>query len=166
MGDILEILFSNFLVVAAVIGGIFSFFSGLNKKKQEKGSRKPSSSVPTGPAASPEPAIKEVSEQRDENIPDSQTRTRNYYDEKQKRQEELQEYQKNRGQDLTSSTQTGIGAPYGPDGIQVDYGTQKKNAIRYSRHWNQQRLADGIIMSEILGPPRAYKPHRSNPRKR
>ncbi len=166
MENILELIFSNFLVVAAVIGGLISFFTGLNKNKEGKGSPVSSPTTPSEPSASPERAEKPVFDRTDENIPNSQEHTRNYYDEKQKRQEELMEYQKNRGQYPIPSTQTGAGSMYDPNGIQVEYGKERKNAIRYSRQWNKQKLADGIIMSEILGAPRAYKPHRSNPRKR
>ncbi|WP_079530315.1 hypothetical protein [Halobacillus hunanensis] len=165
MENILELIFSNFLVVAAVVGGIISFFTGLNKNKEGQGSPVSSPTTPSEPSASPKPAAKTL-EGTGGHLPNSQERTRDYYDEKQKRQEELLEYQKNRGQGSISSTQTESGSIYEPNGIQVEYGKERKNAIRYSRQWNKQKLADGIIMSEILGAPRAYKPHRSNPRKR
>ena len=36
MGDLFELLFSNFLIVAAVIGGIISFFSRMGNDQEDE----------------------------------------------------------------------------------------------------------------------------------
>ncbi|UOR12272.1 hypothetical protein [Halobacillus amylolyticus] len=164
MGDILELLFSNIVILAAVIGGIISFVSGLNKKEKEKSKqpKQPSSPLST---SSQQPSTNQEPEQMKESASTSDGRMKEYYEEKQKRLDEIREYQKKRGQRSTPSSQTNEELDQHADDEQAG-SVNKKSAFSHSNQWDKKRLADGIIMSEVLGPPRAHRPHRSHPRKR
>ena len=169
MGDLIELIFSNFLILAAIIGGVISWFSSMSKENEPKqrpgkeGNPVPAPpSYPSGPAQDSEPE------------PQSKTgedRLKEYYTEKQKRLKEI-------------SRSGGLGEPIGEHSQQMEDNSQtgpnkQKNSnstakqlsekgplIESARKWDKKRLAEGILMSEVLGPPRAHKPHQSHPRKR
>ncbi|UOQ93778.1 hypothetical protein MUO14_01935 [Halobacillus shinanisalinarum] len=166
MGDILELLFSNIVIVAAVIGGIISFVSRLNKKEEEKPKHPKRSSFPSGPTNSQQPTMTQEPEEMKETASTSDGRMKEYYEEKQKRLDEMREYQKERGQQATPFSQTNEEFDHHVDDQQDDDSMKRKSVFSNSIQWDKKRLAEGIIMSEVLGPPRAHRPHRSHPRKR
>ncbi|MFC7060675.1 hypothetical protein [Halobacillus seohaensis] len=169
MNDLLELIFSNFLIVAAIIGGLISWFSSMNKKETEKQNR-PNQPKPTATPSGQRNQRPQVPEKElargGEVASKTNNRVDDYYEQKQKRLDDLQDYQANRDQKSLTFDENTDSDPNELE-VFVQEGSNKKNSsIVYSNKWSRSRLADGIIMSEILGQPRAYKPHSSHPRKR
>ncbi|WP_062513820.1 hypothetical protein [Halobacillus sp. KGW1] len=158
MGDLLDLIFSNFLVVAAIIGGIISFFSGAGKKEQQ-------ADKPARPMPSSSPAPEKVPEQKVEADKTSgEDRLKRYYEEKQQRLNEVQQSRERmRGSERRSS---GPGPQVEVTSAQSAGTGRKEVSVANPKSWNKKKLAEGILMAEVLGPPRAHKPHSSHPRKR
>ncbi|REJ10623.1 hypothetical protein [Halobacillus trueperi] len=163
MGDLIELIFSNFLILAAIIGGIISWFSGMTKENENKQKpEKKTSPVPPAYPSGPSPDLQE----KETKTTLGEDRLRDYYETKQKK---LAEAETARNED----PQGGEGEIYTfPDQVRKKQTTpsaqlnQNGPIIEKTRKWDKKRLAEGILMAEVLGPPRARKPHSSHPRKR
>ncbi|MCA1021426.1 hypothetical protein GLW04_07960 [Halobacillus litoralis] len=178
MADLIELIFSNFVIVAAIIGGIISWFSGMSKEKDQK------SGAPkkqTAPRPYPNKSQGEPQQQEQEGQEDRGGRLREYYEEKQKRLEEIAEKSRsdasgyNRDRTITDSPvynaeKSSPMEENPPAGRKASTKapplTTDGPLVEQARKWDKKKLAEGIVMAEILGPPRAHKPHRSHPRKR
>ncbi|QAS54148.1 hypothetical protein [Halobacillus litoralis] len=169
MGELFELVFSNFLILAAIIGGIISWFSGMSKekdtKKESEKKRVPRpSTYPSGPGSDAPP---------ERTMKSGEDRLKEYYEEKKKRSEELS----------GGNQETDPINAYSYDNpeddahtVRVHKDNGRKDAasrliengplIESAKKWDKKRLAEGILMAEVLGQPRAHKPHSSHPRKR
>ncbi|MCA1009722.1 hypothetical protein [Halobacillus halophilus] len=168
MGELFDLLFSNFLIVAAVIGGIISFFSrmGSEQEDERKQNQPRPTSYPNGPS--------EEAEERGP-VRTGQKNLQEYYEEQ---QEKIKGYSReNVSQDpqKTFTYETPNKDIHTSDKIQDGqmerYVPQEEDVpnlpkLKKLNKWDKKRLAEGVIAAEILGQPRAYKPHRSHPRKR
>ncbi|MCP3030356.1 hypothetical protein LF817_03280 [Halobacillus sp. A1] len=167
MTDLIEMITSNILIVAAIIGGLISWFSGMSKEDENQKKRAPKQPRPTmtpsGPAE--RSAQKETRTQVEDAVKESKGRVESYYEEKQKRLEEAADYQNDRNRQSLSFDQRTLDGDNLEVYIEKGKETKKPN-LKYSSRWSRNKLAEGIIMAEILGQPRAYKPHSSHPRKR
>ncbi|WP_226583137.1 hypothetical protein [Halobacillus litoralis] len=170
MGDLLELIFSNFLILAAVIGGIVSWFSGMTKEKETKQKREknnaPSpSSYPSGPRS-----IEKPEEPR---MKTGEERLNEYYEEKKKRMDELSGGAQEADPIQAYSYDKIDEAPQSHGNRNKKYAKDTPRQlsidgplIESAKKWDKKRLAEGILMREVLGPPRAHKPHSTHPRKR
>ncbi|CDQ18041.1 hypothetical protein SAMN05192559_102218 [Halobacillus karajensis] len=165
MGDLIELIFSNFLILAAIIGGIISWFSGMTKESENK--QRPdrkTSPVPPSYPSGPNPDLEEKAKAGDERLTD-------YYKTKQKKLAEVKEGRKQsvdqpRLSDSEGETYTQPSFLQKEQRISRSQLNQEGPLIENTRKWDKKRLAEGILMAEVLGPPRAHKPHSSHPRKR
>ncbi|ARI77021.1 hypothetical protein [Halobacillus mangrovi] len=172
MGELLDLIFSNFLIVAAIIGGIISWFSGMTKDEEKR--KRPMGSPRPDPSPEPQrssPTSMSPSNNESREMKSGKDRLKEYYEEKQRRLDEVSDHRKNQADAQHTFT-------YETPKKDVhtlmsrDINSEKQNKEFYaegwsqSQKWDKKRLAEGIIMAEILGPPRAHKPHRSHPRKR
>ncbi|MGI8316101.1 hypothetical protein [Halobacillus mangrovi] len=176
MGDLLDLIFSNFLIVAAIIGGLISWFSGMTKDEDRK--QRPMGSPRSGPLSEPSsepqrPAQGTTSQTTTERMDtkSSKDRLKDYYEEKQRRLDEVSDHRQKQEdaqhnftyetpkKDVHSLMQRTTNSEKQNKQISMDGWGE-------SRKWDKKRLAEGIVMAEILGRPRAHKPHSSHPRKR
>ncbi|WP_082233795.1 hypothetical protein [Halobacillus massiliensis] len=167
MNDLLELIFSNFLIVAAIIGGLISFFSNAGKKEEQRKqegrpqNRPQSNTRPSSRQTSERPTSKQPaagSEMYQENRDDIKRSIQDHYEQRKQEVEERKEaYDYIRSKDR-------MGKPL--EVLKQEEAPKEKLKVNYTENWDRSRLADGIIMSEILGQPRARKPHSSHPRKR
>ncbi|UOQ46346.1 hypothetical protein MUN89_10765 [Halobacillus salinarum] len=143
MEDLFSLVFSNMFILLAIVFGIYSWI-----KRAALGQQKTDS-------------------KRQKNNPDSEIRgesaSQNHGQEPEERQTP--------GRTFTYETPNKDihNAPIQEDEMKVHIEKNKHpGSTRSSRKikWNKKSVSDGIIMAEILGPPRAYKPHNSNYRKR
>ncbi|WP_173916102.1 hypothetical protein [Halobacillus sp. Marseille-Q1614] len=162
MNDLLELIFSNFLIVAAVIGGLISWFSNSAKEEERKQNR-PQRSRPAGSKPVGRPTMKQASAEMEE----TKDRVQEYYEQRKKLDSdshaetnvEKNNYGTSRYSDRMNQGNT-------LEVLVQEDSKKDKVQINYSKKWDRSKLANGIIMAEILGQPRAYKPHSSHPRKR
>ncbi|RWZ60036.1 hypothetical protein EQV77_01690 [Halobacillus fulvus] len=177
MQELLDLIFSNFIIIAAIIGGILSWIGGQSRKEDE--ANKPRRS--TGPFM-PEQQRERPTESSsfpEQTQKTGEERLKDYYESKQEKLKEVKE-DLSRGskplepisdfsyetpnQDIHTVMQEKEARP-GKESRKIsDY--DKVSNLSRPEKWDRKRLAEGIVMSEILGRPRAYKPHTSNPRKR
>ncbi|MGR9049323.1 hypothetical protein ACQ4XT_11900 [Halobacillus faecis] len=163
MGDLIELIFSNFLILAAIIGGIISWFSGMTKEngKKQNPERKTSPIPPAYPSG-PSPDFRETEAMEKS----GEERLKDYYETKQKK---LAEANTARNEE-TQEEEEGIYSHRSESRKRTQTVSEQLNQngplIEKTRKWDKKRLAEGILMAEVLGPPRARKPHSSHPRKR
>ncbi|MBH0229916.1 hypothetical protein [Halobacillus yeomjeoni] len=174
MGELFDLIFSNFLIVAAIIGGIISWFRGMSKEREaEQPNRRPSPPTPSA-SSTPEREERPVERSIGDAMQSGRDRINDYYEEKRKRLEEV------------SDRENGIGSSaedtfsYETPNKPIHTSSHSKNKKQTKslkkptdelemidfKQLNKKRLREGIIMSEVLGSPRAYRPHQSHPRKR
>ncbi|WP_181350619.1 hypothetical protein [Thalassobacillus sp. CUG 92003] len=157
MSDILELLFGNFLIVAAIIGGILSWMKGMGGKQAQDDETKRKSGEQTRPV-SPQPPAHEYKEEgaREDD------RVKQYYDHKQER---LNDLSKEAGSTREASYQGKHDALPENQDLQVyvsEENTDDLPNISINKgYFSKKKLAEGMIMAEILGPPRAYRRHRT-----
>ncbi|SFJ19598.1 hypothetical protein SAMN04487936_101277 [Halobacillus dabanensis] len=164
MGDLIDLIFSNFLIIAAIIGGIVSWFSGMTKENETKQKRSDRSQSPK-----PSPYPSGPSQELEQKERTGEERLKEYYENKQQKLKEMT--------DSNSERERGVWEPMEPNTHSALQGQKNKSSkasqlaengplIESARKWDKKRLAEGILMAEVLGPPRARKPHSSHPRKR
>jgi hypothetical protein len=172
MGDLLDLIFSNFLIVAAIIGGVVSWFSRMTKDEEQK--KRPMGSPRTEPTPAPDgpssTTMTQTSNGKHE-MKSSKDRLKEYYEEKQRRLDEISDHraeQSDARQTFTYETPNKDThcAMRRTMGSEEQHHKLKMDGWRDPKKWNKKRVSEGIIMAEILGPPRAHKPHSSHPRKR
>lgn len=152
MEQLFDLLFSNFIVVAAIIGGLISFWNSMSNKDKEK--------EPAKVPARPKQATQQIPSSEKSNKRQIET----YYEVKDRYQSEGGASYETTSQELHRAPMERF-TPEDGQPLPVNPPVSIKG-ISNSKKWNKKRLAEGIWMSEILGRPRAYKPHHSHPRKR
>jgi|GEM_PF-3370180 len=156
--ELIDFLSTNIVLIIAVVGGIVAFISD-KKKKEEQESQNPKQPVQrqqrTGrPIANPEMRRFEQSEQRGAHESPNREKIRRDIDdtvaETVDETKKLLEKARNAGK--SSSSQRGYASNRSS---KKSFGSSLNRRNRL----NRKNLEEAIIMSEILGPPRAFKPH-------
>ncbi|WLR46227.1 hypothetical protein LC065_11505 [Halobacillus litoralis] len=162
MGDLIELIFSNFLILAAIIGGIISWFSGMTKENENKHKpEKKTSPIPPAYPSGPSRDLQET-ETKDKS---GEERLRDYYETKQKKLAEAETAHAEDRQREDEEMHPHMAPSRKKQKVSSELNLNGP-LIEKTRKWDRKRLAEGILMAEVLGPPRARKPHSSHPRKR
>lgn len=136
--NILDFLLHNFFIVLAVIAGIVSFFKGsLSSEKQEKETKR--AQKPFVPQQT-SPMRKRVEQE---------------IKKRQRSTESLEEKLKEAKQQVENE----IAVP--PLVPRVHVKKEKVEAPAPSLHVSKKQVVQGVIWSEILGPPRSKNPYHS-----
>ncbi|WLV23598.1 hypothetical protein QR721_08030 [Aciduricibacillus chroicocephali] len=163
--QLFDFVASNFFIVLIVIGGIVSFIQDRNKKQQsdqEKGENRTQPQHQKAPEQRRKPATPELRRmQRSGNgrSQESAARDRQLKQVKETAQsavnetKEMLEVARNAANTKRSGTL--------PIRKQASNKHQASHSFAHKK-LNRQKLAEGIVLSEVLGPPRALKPHTSN----
>ncbi|SIS36814.1 hypothetical protein [Salimicrobium flavidum] len=143
MQEFISAIFSNIFILGAILYGVFSLirFASGSQDREEGGDALPSSSKSREPSST----LQEQYEQAKEATENS-----------------------------TSGDSIGVEDPHtsSHDGI-LSHGdlvvdrkeSEKKEVHPFLREkWTKKRLGDGVIMREILGPPRSKSPHYTSKR--
>ncbi|MFQ3542730.1 hypothetical protein Q7A53_01470 [Halobacillus rhizosphaerae] len=165
MQNLFDMIFSNVFVLLAIIAGVFSWFKRMRSKEDKP--------IPSGPAV-PKQDKDPERELEPHTVFSEQSRDRvgEYYDKKKKQLQDAD--QKENGKQSTIFTYETPNKDLHRQEVKgrelevyvAGNDHSSTSPIKVNKKWNKNRIAEGIIMAEILGPPRAYKPHRSQIRKR
>ncbi|PAV29026.1 hypothetical protein CIL05_13685 [Virgibacillus profundi] len=156
-----EALASNFFIVIIIIAGIIGFFRDNSAKQKEKQQRKPNN-VPR-PTATPSGGNKPRQRVYNDNQTDKKVYTTSIEEQQNAQMEQLANRYK------TSANRAMNKLPHdaiiGDTLREPDKGelSQSQESLKrqIGSNLNKKGLVNGIIMSEVLGPPRASKPYRS-----
>ncbi|MGN7399697.1 hypothetical protein ACTHO0_07550 [Cytobacillus praedii] len=159
----MEFLFENLWLFAVVIGIITSLF---NKAKggQGKQTNRPRQSVQPQSAANQQKG-RSQQEVRNKNVPPVMPKNNieKEHSVRKKQAEEQIQALKDKQKDLVNTGQSlQMAPPRGSSRMDSVPYKEKKTALSIEK----QKLADGVIWAEILGPPRALNPHKSIRQKR
>lgn len=189
MEDLIEFLMGNIVVVAIIVMGIIRVLTGANKSQQNKQqpTRQQNTTQPARQAPVPSPSEGQhkpkqtvyqssgekvyVEKEQIEEEPRSTvytTSTTNIYMEEQNQMEQLKN-RMNISEDVSLAEINQMDISLGTE-IQDEIkhsasSSGNKNKMQFKRDvksgLNREGLINGIIMSEVLGSPRARKPYRS-----
>ncbi|WP_099158546.1 hypothetical protein [Virgibacillus ndiopensis] len=158
MEGIFDAIFGNFLVVLAIIGGIVGFLKDKSNKNSDGEHNKPYQ-VPK-PTTTPSGGSGQSQRHSSSTQASINTQTLKEQQEKQMQQlaERMNANRKSSQEDLNHDAIIG-----NTINKQVRYDTQQKTKMKkqVKRNLTGKGLVDGIIMAEVLGPPRAVKPYKS-----
>ncbi|WP_430785184.1 hypothetical protein VBD025_10460 [Virgibacillus flavescens] len=145
MEAIFDTLFGNILVLLAIVGGVLGFFKDKNAKEQD--SNKPYAA----------PKANQTSQDREE---------RTAYEEVPYESQSYASSTIARDEQTDTSDSVEIGIHDALPNRKLNAPTQRtpKNSHlkkQISHNLTKQGLLNGIIMNEVLGPPRATKPYKS-----
>ncbi|QSS99000.1 hypothetical protein IMZ31_13020 [Pontibacillus sp. ALD_SL1] len=177
MGDIFDLIFSNIGILLPIIFGVFAFLTNLGKDDEKEQKKKPVQNPPrqreTTPS-SPEPSVDR------EKVKDLKT----YAEEQRERYRSLQREQKDEGPDAKPQEQKAFKGEIGgehdaiPDQpTQPSYQRDEKVPYRKERkpqpsvkvsglqNVSKKKLAESVVMAEVLGKPRSMNPYRSHLKK-
>lgn len=159
----MEFLFENPFILIAVIAFISSFFK---KKKEEKPVKQAPRSVQQenrtqAERTSADPALAEVLEEEKRKLTEKSRRMEQDYRQRKQQAEQsmkaLQSQKRAAERKASAISKTASNTNTG-------YPVKASGAGKFEPR--KQSLVDGIIWSEILGPPRSKNPHRSLNRER
>ncbi|MBG9445615.1 hypothetical protein [Cytobacillus firmus] len=159
----MEFLLENPFILIAVIAFISSFFK---KKKEEKPVKKAPRSVQQENRAqaertSADPALAEVLKEEKRKLTEKSKRIEEDYKQRKQQAEQsmkaLQSQQRAAERKASAISRTAANSKTG-------YPVEASGSGKFEPQ--KQSLVDGIIWSEVLGPPRSKNPHRSLNRKR
>ncbi|MFA1820451.1 hypothetical protein ACDX78_09755 [Virgibacillus oceani] len=168
MEALLELIFGNFFIVLLIIVGILGFLRDNAAKQKEEERKKRSRPTKPVPQASRNPQ----SSRDDSRTPvrDTLDRARETVssvsvEEQQKKQmEKLADRFNTRANEKLDEVQEGVstGRSVLQEASKVDLSIEQEEIkAGVSQSLKGKGLINGIIMSEVLGPPRARKPYRS-----
>ncbi|SET63935.1 hypothetical protein SAMN05421676_106160 [Salinibacillus kushneri] len=139
-------------IIAAIIFGIISFLTGREDNKS-KPVAKPSP-TPSGPdptvSHSPSPIKESDQNRQSEDVSEREDYGKN------------QDHPVYMNDDITQNREAQKLQPNSLSAKKRRTSNPIKSPISMKEQFNQKRLAESIIMSEVLGPPRAHKPYRPN----
>ncbi|SDI94606.1 hypothetical protein [Salimicrobium halophilum] len=140
MQDFISAIFSNIFVIGAVLYGLFALFRNAQEGSRAEETPPPSSSS--------------------EETPKMTSTLEEQYNRMKNHQEE--EVQGDTIQvEKSSSREHDAILDHGELVVEKRENETMKVHPFLEEQWTKKRLRDGVIMSEILGPPRAKKPHRT-----
>ncbi|MBA2173553.1 hypothetical protein H0266_01425 [Halobacillus locisalis] len=161
-----DFIFGNIFLVAVIIGGIISWWRGVNNSDDEKETTR----MPSGPfpSSTREPSLERETEGSPEKT--GEDRLKEYYEVK---KEQVEKNSEDKGAEKTFTYETPQRdihtwkmERFVPNEENPDKPLGSIKSLKNKNRWDRKRLAEGMVMSEILGPPRAHKPHSSHPKKR
>ncbi|MYL33428.1 hypothetical protein GLW08_09010 [Pontibacillus yanchengensis] len=167
MGDIIEVIISNVVIIGGVIAFLYNAFAS-NKKNEEKGEKtsknKPMPSFGGNQKSEPSTNTKQ------ENKPELQTfaeAQKERYEEMKKRKQESTDRYAHTAQPAGENAEHNV-LPDRPSGDQYKRDTlqpYKKGSApvveNIDKKLSSKRLMESIVMAEVLGAPRSKKPYGS-----
>lgn len=177
MGDLIDLIMENFIIFALIIGAIFKFFTGdMKTAEEDKKTNRPKTVQHHKPQMEPiHPKTSPVFVGVDEKVEEIETPDEIMANINDQLQDQLQRYQERMNIKTSESVET-IGEISGEITDSIDQQLRSKGDqtnLRYEQFQRQMKgqltkdgLIEGIVMAEILGPPRALKPYRSVPMQR
>ncbi|WP_188453619.1 hypothetical protein [Virgibacillus oceani] len=158
MEGIFDAIFGNFLVVLAIIGGIVGFLKDKSKNDSDRDHNKPNR-VPK-PTATPSGGNYQSQHQS----PPVQTymNTQTMEEQQEEQMQQLAERMNaDRVQRADNRQHDAIIGSTLKKRSSFDAHNKMKMKKQVKRNLTGKGLTDGIIMAEVLGPPRAVKPYKS-----
>ena len=176
MGDIIEVIISNAVIIGGVIAFLYNAFSN-NKKDEEKGS-KPSKNKPMpsfGGSQNSEPSTNTKQEKKPELQTFAEAQQERYEEMKKRTQASTDRYahtaqpagenaEHNALPDRPSGNQysrDANGNQYNRDTLQPYKKSSAPVVENIDKKLSSKRLMESIVMAEVLGSPRAKKPYGS-----
>ena len=163
ISNLMEAIFGNIFIIIAIVAGIIGFFNNgsENKGEQQSPNQPRPTSTPSGRTNMPSQRTSTTSTNSQQSRVDTSS------------VEEKHQSQLDQLADRYATTTRS--AKSIPDNLQrnssLREGKEKKEELlstkqkkfkkRFDRNLTKQGVANGVIMAEILGPPRAKKPYRS-----
>lgn len=177
MGDLIDFIMENFVIFALIIGAIFKFFTDdMKRDEEEKTMNRPkpiqhhqSQMDPIHPKTSP------VFVGVDEKLEELETSDDIMENINNQLQDQLKRYQERMNIKTSESIETmdETSAEMTDSIVQPLRSHNDQTSLRNERFQRQMKekltkdgLIEGIVMAEILGPPRALKPYQPVPIKR
>ncbi|HLR68165.1 MAG TPA: hypothetical protein VK105_13720 [Virgibacillus sp.] len=176
MDDLLELIFSNPLFLILIIGGLISLLKGGSGNKDGQQSQTQRSRQPQ--TVTHNPSQTKTQTQTRQQRPQTKPRERivRTTSVEEQRQKQLEQLTGRIGVDPEdnkhTAKKTGVQSPLG-SGTTVDKRRQQEIAAlhhaeqrkrvkkKFRNNLSRDGLIDSVIMSEVLGPPRARKPYES-----
>lgn len=177
MGDIFDLIFSNIGILLPIIAGVFAFLTNLGKDEQKEQKKKPAQNRPAQGEAtpsSPQPSVDR------EKVKDLKT----YAEEQRERYRSIQREQKGESSEAENQDEKAFKGEIGgehdaiPDqptqpsyqrGEKVPYlkGSKSQPSVKVSglQNVSKKKLAESVVMAEVLGKPRSMNPYRSHLKK-
>ncbi|WP_028783255.1 hypothetical protein [Thalassobacillus devorans] len=171
MGNFIDFLLNNIFLVAVFIGGIISWLNRMNgEQEDERPARRPSSPAPPTPSGPVRHKTEQV--EQAERKPDKfagESKMERYYQEKQKHIKDISARNIGDKQGTGSFTyetpnrKLHDALPGQMERTKPTQYNQSETApsLSIKSNLNRKKIAESVIMAEILGPPRAHKPHRT-----
>lgn len=162
MGQIIEFIMSNLFMIIIIISAILGFFNNQNKENDKKQHEQPKRK-PVKPSSPPKREAKQ--EPIGKNVRPEPVSIETVEEQQQKQMEKL-------AKALNTSTKQAIDEVSElPGDLTMMMLNEKKGKSlvkerselknRVQKDLKGKQLMNGIIMAEVLGPPRAIKPYRS-----
>lgn len=161
MGNILELLFGNFLIIIAIVGGIISWINRSRSSDKGKDSREFQPNPTPVSSGDVEKGQEGNGTKKDNQFPSSlEGGANSYYDQKEAMVKEA-----NSKLEESASLQTNEISNDGTtqNNIKVHKKREKNNkaGLSVNDYLTRKGIAESVIMAEVLGSPRAKKPYRS-----
>ncbi|MFG6114289.1 hypothetical protein ACGTN9_03795 [Halobacillus sp. MO56] len=170
MGNFIDFILNNIFLVAVFIGGIISWLNRMNgEQEEERPARQPSSPAPRTPSGPVRPKTERAEQaERTPGKAAGESKMERYYQEKQKHIKDISARDigdKGSGSFTYETPNRNIHDAL-PGQMERTKPTQySKNetapSLSIKSNLNRKKIAESVMMAEILGPPRAHKPHRT-----
>ncbi|MBM7554725.1 hypothetical protein [Thalassobacillus pellis] len=159
MGEILELIFGNIVIIAAIIGGIISWVSrSMGEKKEQSKPYPPSNNAPRQAEGQQN---NEMMEEK------AEEQAKRYYDQKERHIRDIAERSIGDPTDGYAQKQTKEMDPQYSNTEEMKRFIPGKSlnsappSLSIGKNLTRKKVAESMVMAEILGPPRSKKPHRS-----
>lgn len=177
MEGLIDLIMNNIVIFVLIVGAIFKFFSGeTNAGGEDKKNTPPQTVQRNNPQIEPvQPKTSPVFVGEVEEVEETETPEEIMSNINTELKDQLERYQERMNIKTPESVET-IGEIAGEitDSIAQQLNSKgDQTNLNYEQFQKQMKgqltkdgLIEGIIMAEILGPPRALKPYRSVPMRR
>lgn len=167
ISNLMEAIFGNIFILIAIVAGIIGFFkNGSDNKGDQQSPNQPRpTSTPSGRTNMPSQRTSTSTNTQHSTVDTSSVEERH-----QRQLDQLADRYattKRSANSIPDNLQRSSSLREGKEKKEEQLSTkQKKFKKRFDRNLTKQGVANGVIMAEILGPPRAKKPYRSVTSKR
>jgi len=168
MDQVIEFIMNNLFLIVVIVSAIFGFFSN-QQKEEEKNQRKQPHRSPARPTQRPVPANR--TESKGQPLGRMNTEKAEIEEAMDSIGEQQQRQMEELAQNLNTQAQEAVNEVRNVPGElsdilkEAEIKSLEQERTRLKKQVQGQlkgkRLMNGIIMSEVLGPPRAIKPYRS-----
>ncbi|GGC92083.1 hypothetical protein GCM10007216_23530 [Thalassobacillus devorans] len=169
MENFINFLLNNIFLVAIFIGGIISWLNRMNTEQEEERPKRPPPQQKQTPARPVQPGMERMdrTERSQQKMP-GENRVEKYYEEKKRQIKDISERNIGDRQDTGSFTYETPNRKI-HDAIPgqmertkpMQDGEKAATSLSIKSNLNRKKIAESVMMAEILGPPRAHKPHRT-----